>query len=109
VVEAVTSIGAWHQHKTWPFYMGYTAVFERATLDFNIHRAQPVMLYTDEAAEEIPVPSTDGWFEEIRYLIDCITKGEKPALNLIESTEVTMRIVQAEERSIHGGNVEKVM
>jgi predicted dehydrogenase len=108
-VEAVTSIGAWHQHKTWPFYMGYTAVFERGTLDFNIQRTQPVMLYTDGAAEEIKVPAADGWFEEIRYMIDCITKGEKPTLNMIDSTEITMKIVQAEERSIQSGNVERIL
>jgi predicted dehydrogenase len=108
-VEAVTAIGAWHQHKTWPFFMGYTAVFERGTLDFDIRRPQPVMLYTDEAAEEIQVAAADGWFEEIRYLVDCIAKGEKPLLNMIESTEVTMKIVQAEERSIQTGRIEKVL
>lgn len=106
--EAVTAIGAWHQHKTWPFFMGYTAVFERGTLDFNIQRPQPVMLYTDESAEEIKVPATDGWFEEIQYMIECVSKGERPALNMVESTEITMKIVQAEERSIQRGSVENV-
>ncbi|MCU0962510.1 MAG: Gfo/Idh/MocA family oxidoreductase [Pirellulaceae bacterium] len=107
-VEAVTAIGAWHQHKTWPFYMGYTAVFERATLDFDINRPQPVMLYTDEAATAIDVAPTDGWFEEIKYMVQCVTQGEPPALNTIASARVTMKIVQAEERSIRSGKVEKV-
>lgn len=108
-VEAVTAIGAWHQHKTWPFFMGYTAVFERGTLDFDINRPQPVMLYTDQTAEEVKVPATDGWFEEIRYLVDCISRNEKPALNPIDSTEITMQIVQAEQRSIRSGSVERVI
>jgi predicted dehydrogenase len=107
-VEAVTAIGAWHQHRTWPFFMGYTAVFERGTLDFDITRPQPVMLYTDKAAEEIKTAATDGWFEEIKYLVDCIASGTKPTLNMIASTEVTMKIVQAEQRSIKSGQVEKV-
>ena len=107
-VEAVTAIGAWHQHKTWPFYMGYTAVFERGTLDFDIQRPQPVMLYTDERAEELRVAATDGWFEEIRYLVDCISTSARPALNSITSTEITMKIVQAEERSVASGKVEAV-
>ncbi len=107
-VEAVTAIGAWHQHKTWPFYMGYTAVFQRGTLDFDIQRPQPVMLYTDDAAQEVKVAATDGWFEEIKYLIGCIVNGEKPTLNPIASTEITMRIVQAEVRSVKSGKVEKV-
>ena len=108
LVEAVTAIGAWHQHKTWPFYMGYTAVFERGTLDFDIQRSQPVMLYTDESAAEIKVAATDGWFEEIKYLVDCVAAGEKPARNMLASTEISMQIVQAEARSIASGNVEKV-
>ena len=108
-VEAVTAIGAWHQHRTWPFYMGYTAVFEHGTLDFDIQRPQPVMLYTDKSAEEIKVATTDGWFEEIKYLIDCISKGEPPALNPLASTAVTMQIVQAEVRSIRNGRAEEVL
>lgn len=107
-VEAVTAIGAWHQHKTWPFLMAYTAVFERGTLDFDSRRPQPLMLYTDESAEEIQVAATDGWFEEIRFLVDCIARGEKPVQNMIASTEITMQIVQAEQRSIASGRVEKV-
>ena len=107
-VEAVTVIGAWHQHKTWPFYMGYTAVFERGTLDFDMPRAQPVMLYTDDSAQDIKVAATDGWFEEIKYMVQCVEKGEKPTLNPIASTEITMKIVQAEERSVKSKMVEKV-
>lgn len=108
-VEAVTAIGAWHQHKTWPFYMGYTAVFERGTLDFDFQRPQPVMLYTDESAQEIKVDTTDGWFEEIKYMVDCVARGAKPALCPIASTEITMKIVQAEARSVKSGKVEKVV
>jgi predicted dehydrogenase len=107
-VEAVTAIGAWHQHATWPFYMGYTAVFERGTLDFDIQRPQPVMLYTEKSAEEIKVAATDGWFEEIRYLLDCIEHGRPAALNPLESTAVSMQIVQAEVRSIRSGQREEV-
>jgi hypothetical protein len=66
------------------------------------------MLYTDESAEEIKVAATDGWFEEIKYLVDCVAAGEKPARNMLASTEITMQIVQAEARSIVSGNVEKV-
>ncbi|MBM4088035.1 MAG: Gfo/Idh/MocA family oxidoreductase, partial [Planctomycetes bacterium] len=107
-VEAVTAIGAWHQHTTWPFTMGYTAVFEHGTLDFDLPRAQPVMLYTDEAAQEVEMGATDGWFEEIKYLVNCVEQGEKPSLNMIASTEISMRIVRAELRSIKSGKVEKV-
>ncbi|MHB0960700.1 MAG: Gfo/Idh/MocA family protein [Pirellulaceae bacterium] len=107
-VDAVTAIGAWHQHKTWPFYMGYTAVFERGTLDFDIQRAQPVMLYTDDSADEIPVGTTDGWFEEIKYMVECVVQGKKPALNTIASSEISMKIVHAEERSVKSGKSEKV-
>lgn len=107
-VGAVTAIGAWHQHKTWPFYMGYTAVFEDGTLDFDINRAQPVMLYTDDTARPIPVAPTDGWFEEIKYLVQCVTGGVPPDRSTIESAQVTMKIIQAEARSIGSGKVEKV-
>jgi predicted dehydrogenase len=107
-VEAVTAIGAWHQHKSWPFFMGYTAVFERGTLDFDLLRAQPVMLFADDSAQEIKVAATDGWFEEISYLVACVARGEKPLLNPIASSEITMKIVQAEERSIRSGKVEQV-
>ena len=46
------------------------------------------MLYTDEAAEEIQVGTTDGWFEEIKYMVDCVAQRKKPALNTIASTEI---------------------
>lgn len=107
-VEAVTAIGAWHQHKTWPFVMAFTAVFERGTLDFDSRQAEPLMLYTDESAAAVKVAPTDGWFEELRYLVDCVANGEKPAQNMIASTEITMRIVQAEQRSVASGKLESV-
>jgi predicted dehydrogenase len=109
VVESVTAIGAWHQHKTWPFYMGYTAVFEDGTLDFDIQRPQPVMLYTDQAATEIKTATTDGWFEQIKYLVECIERGAPPALNPITSTEISMQIVQAEVQSVKRRQIVEVL
>lgn len=107
-VEAVTAIGAWHQHATWPFYMGYTAVFEQGTLDFDIQRPQPVMLYSDKKSAEIKVADTDGWFEELRYFVDCVAEGKPPVLNPLTSTAITMKIVQAEARSIKSATVQPI-
>ncbi len=108
-IEAVTAIGAWHQHNSWPFFMGYTAVFEQGTLDFDIQRPQPVMLYTDDAAQEITVAEHDGWFGEIQYMVQCVAEARHPLRNTIESTETTMKIVQAEQRSVANGQVEQVL
>ena len=104
-VEAATAIGAWSQHGQWPFFMGFTAVFEKATLEFN---GATLLKITDKDTTEIKCAPTTGWFEELKYFTTCIKKGVAPEANLITSTADTMKMVLAEERSIKSGKIEKV-
>ena len=85
--------------------MGYTAVFEKGTLDFDGTRSDPgpLVLHRGKTARAVPLPSTDGWFEEIRYFVECIRRGRRPERNSMADTATTMRIVRAEERSILTG------
>ncbi len=105
VVDAVTSIGAWSQHATWPFYMGFTVVFDKGTLDFN---GAKLMLYKNKDSKEIKTSPETGWFEEVKYFVNCVAKGVAPAINPMESTAITMKIVQAEEKAVKSGKVERV-
>ena len=105
IVEAATAIGAWSQHEKWPFFMGFTAVFEKATLEFN---GAKLLKITNKDTQEIKCSPTDGWFEELKYFTGCVKKGAAPELNLITSTADTMKIVLAEERSVKSGKIEKV-
>ncbi|MEW6746310.1 MAG: Gfo/Idh/MocA family oxidoreductase [Planctomycetota bacterium] len=109
-VEAVTAIGAWSQHGKWPFFMGYTAVFEGATLDFDCHRTEPgsLMMYTNKSSKSIKVATTTGWAEQVRYFVNCVARNLDPSACDFTSSALTMKIVQAEERSIQTGRIEAV-
>ena len=107
---AVTALGAWIPQGSWPFVMGFTAVFEKGTLDFDPARADPgpLVLHRGNRARAVTVPPTDGWFEEIRYFVECVRRGREPERNSMADTGITMRIVRAEERSIRSGKEERV-
>ncbi|MCL2703581.1 MAG: Gfo/Idh/MocA family oxidoreductase [Defluviitaleaceae bacterium] len=84
----VRAKAAWFNNAM-PFQMGYEALFERGFADFSRDTLTlypnggepviPVMTANFEGSE-INVANTSGYYNEIRYFMDCIRKNEKPSI-----------------------------
>jgi predicted dehydrogenase len=86
--------------------MSYTVNFERATADYDIARgAESLKLAFENRSEIIKVDGIDGYVNELAYFIECIRTGQRPSLVTAEDGFNSVRICEAEERSIAKGEI----
>ncbi|MGE3241576.1 MAG: Gfo/Idh/MocA family protein [Pirellulales bacterium] len=108
-VPLVTADGGWSFAAPYPFRMRYTVAFENGvTADYDLARAEPLMVYTGEKGEAIECAATDGWFEEIRYFIDRVAEGQRPTVVTADDAVRAVSVIEAEARSIAGNRIEAV-
>lgn len=70
--------GGWVPPKAFPFSMGYTAVFDDATLEFT-SQGGGVVLHKEGAAPAVQtLPVVDAYAAEIAYFLDCCAHGREP-------------------------------
>ncbi len=92
------------------FNMGYTVMFERATVDFDLARG-PEALRVDEegkATRTIKLKGPDGYGAELRYMIHCIQTGTPPSIVTARDGLSAVEICAAEEQSVKTGRVVKL-
>jgi predicted dehydrogenase len=100
---AVTAEGGWLLAKG--FNMEYTLICEKATLDFDLARGAGALRLTERGAEPrvIDPGPGDGYSEEIRYFVDCLSLNRAPATVTCADGVGALEICEAEERSAQTG------
>jgi predicted dehydrogenase len=85
--------------------MSYLVNFERATAHYDFSRTNaPLKLFVEnKEAETITVQVTDGYIEELRYLVECIRNGRCPSIVTARDALEAVQICEAEERSARSG------
>ncbi len=102
-IGAVAITGGWHHPKAFPFSMQYNIVAEGGTLEFD-SAGTPLTLYgADGTEKKIELPDVDGYEEEIRYFVECASRGRKPELCPPEQSaaavKLTALMVQSRRRN----------
>jgi predicted dehydrogenase len=105
--------------------MAFRAVFEGAVVEFGLV-PQPTRVLLYEADKE-PVPidvpqpkvtgvqsggnisALGGYFNEIQYFIECISKDEKPQIVTPQDAQMSLQIILAEQKSAETGKVVKLV
>lgn len=89
-----------------PFEHGYELYFEDATVAHNSSWDPPVVkVITDEGAEQISPPETDGFAQEIQYAIDCVVNDAEPTLLSGRSARDSLALCWKEIESIQTGRL----
>lgn len=104
IVEAE---GGWCMADGFEFTMRYTVNFETATADFDIGREPALRLSKGGETEAVELEG-DGYFKEIEYMVDCLNRGERPSVITAADATASIRVAEAEQRSIESGRVERV-
>ncbi len=105
----VTAEGSWAVAPATPFEMSYRVIFERATADYRIDRPdQPLVLYQGNAARPVKCPAGDGYQAEMAYFARCVRTGMPPEVVTAAQAAESIRIVEAEVRSVLGGRTVRV-
>jgi predicted dehydrogenase len=105
---AVHAEGSWLLKQG--FAMGFTVHCERATLDFDSGRGAGALVITeeDQPPRTIQLEDTDGYLEEIRYFVGCISQNSAPKVVAARDGLTALEICEAEEKSIHTGQMTNV-
>lgn len=98
----VVAEGGWDHTPGFEFRMGYTVVFERATLDFDSARKDALVLARDGRSEPIALPPISGYDAEVRHLLRCIEQGARPHASIADALAHT-RLIEAERASLASG------
>ncbi|MEM7624693.1 MAG: Gfo/Idh/MocA family oxidoreductase [Planctomycetota bacterium] len=100
----VSAEGGWSMAPGYGFSMRYTVNFEHATADFELGRT-PALRVTHGGQEPraLDLPGWMGYDAEIGYFIDCITTGSPPQRVTVADAAESIRLIEAEGRSIAAG------
>ncbi|MEI6337118.1 MAG: Gfo/Idh/MocA family oxidoreductase [Verrucomicrobiota bacterium] len=98
----VTAEGAWNYPANWGFQMRFSAVFERAVLDYD-SRSGITLTEGDAAPVALPMPPHDGYHHELAYFIACLERGEPVAISTGEQAAASLDLVLAEIESADSG------
>ncbi len=101
----VSAEGGWSLSDGYGFTMRYVVNFEKATAMFDIGGEPTLKLIQDGKSEAVKVRGAMGYEIEIEYMVDCIKQGKKPETVTLASAAESVRLVEAENKSIATGNV----
>ena len=102
-VPLVNAEGGWAFSEGFGFAMRYRINFERATVEYDSGRADPLMLYIAGNAKPIDCGGSDGYVEELKYFIQCIEKNTPPSIVTAEDAVRSIRVIEAERQSVESG------
>lgn len=116
---AVTASGGWNYPAQWGFQMGFEAIYERAVVEYDSRQAQTLRITEGKRATR-PLPfhppkvgdakagggnlsALGGYYNELRYFVDCLERGVDPAIATPEQGADSVRTVLAEIKSATTG------
>jgi len=105
---AVYAEGSWLLTKG--FDMAYTLLCERATISFELSRGSDALqiIEKDQAPQTVQLEPGDGYNGEVKYVVDCVQSGKKPAVVTARDGLAALEICEAEEESVRSGQVATV-
>jgi predicted dehydrogenase len=103
----VVAEGGWH-HPGFAFVMRYVAVFERASVVFDLAGGEkPVTVYSAGKGEQPTVPTMSGYEAEVRHFVEAArvkNSGGVPTLRAtLEDAALVAEVLEAERRSVESG------
>lgn len=101
---AVTAEGSWTRDEGFGFAMQYAVKFEQATAVHDIGAESALVVH--EGGESAPVElDGDGYAAEMAYFVSCVQQGRKPETVTAADAVESIRLVEAEQRSIETGQI----
>ena len=103
----ISAEGSWAMTPGFGFNMSYTAIFENATIDYDMARGEDCLkLYSGSGAGEVVrCQEKDGYASELEYFLNLIRNGQRPEKVTVADAVVTTEICEAEEKSALTRNV----
>lgn len=104
----VMAEGTWAMSAPYEFRMQYTVNFANATAVYDLLSPSPLVLYQDGKKETVALDSRMGYELEIDYFLNCIAAGKKPKIVTMKDAANSVKLIDAEEKSVISGKLVKV-
>jgi predicted dehydrogenase len=114
----VQAEGGWNYPADWGFQMAFQAVFEQGAVEYD-SAAKPTLRVTRQGKPPEPLPfkpaggqaaassgnisSLGGYANELCYFIDCVSRGQAPAIATLEQAITSLGVALEEMRSAGSG------
>jgi predicted dehydrogenase len=121
---AVTAEGGWNYPAQWGFNMAFQALFENGAVEYDCaatptishvigeEKRQPLPVIQPQAGEsttgEGNISSLGGYFNELKYFIDCVEKNQAPELATIAQAAESVMTTLDEIKSAETGKTVKL-
>lgn len=92
----VVAEGGWDHGTGFPFRMTYTAVFEQATLDYDLQRTPPLQRTKDGICSSRDLPPGDGYRGEVRALLNAVRCGDRSKLPTANDALRVTKLLESE-------------
>lgn len=92
--------GAWDNPPSAGFTMRCVAVFEHASLDFDLARDPQLLLHESDQSTAIELSDLSGYDAEIRAVLDHIVRGTGSHAELLHDAVRVARVLDAERESL---------
>ena len=100
--EHVVAEGGWNHSPGFPFFMGYTVVFERATAEFALGRKPVLTLARGGRTRAVELLDQSGYDGEIRHVLAVLQRRERARATIAEAVGL-VRMLEAERKSLVTG------
>jgi predicted dehydrogenase len=100
--------GGWDHSGGFPFRMGYLAVFEEATVEYDLGHDPVLVVHRGGSAEPVEVASYSGYDGEVRHLLEALAEGRRELRVTVEDALATARLLDAERESLRSGDTVKL-
>jgi predicted dehydrogenase len=101
----VSAEGAWGMADGFGFRMQFNINFDKATAEFEFGRDKPLKLYIDGKEQSVEHPTHNGYVGEMRYMVNCIEKGQRPKRVTANDAVTGLEIIEAERQSAQTGRM----
>lgn len=96
--------GAWDLHSGFTFNMGFTAVFEHASVVWDSKSGSPLTVYSRDQEPRTPeLPGQDGYYGEIEHFLTCVENDIDPSISTPQQSRTAVAIALAEKESAISG------
>ncbi|MCX7872680.1 MAG: Gfo/Idh/MocA family oxidoreductase [Verrucomicrobiae bacterium] len=99
----VSAEGSWAMTEGFGFNMSYTAIFEKATADYDCSRGKDSLKLFEQGKNPTTVifGDEDGYAGELKHAVECVLSGKPPRIVTAEEGVSAIEICEAEEKSVY--------
>jgi predicted dehydrogenase len=104
---SVSAEGSWAMTEGFGFQMSYTAIFERATVDYDPTRGADALKLFQKGKDPrtLRLNREDGYLGELKYMLQCVRSGKLPSIVTPQDGIGAVEICEAEERSVNSRKI----